>query len=332
MANFTNTSNCSTDEFHSDFGYKRYINILLLFLRILTCSFIVVGNGVTVVVLVKQSPLRAQTNRILVSLTLADLLVGVSMIWDLIYQEFFNYLALDQSCCSVVVLMHYHIMDSPLICSVSNILVVTVDRYVAIIKPLHYNLILTPPRVTYILIAAWTIPIAYTSTYYLWWFKGDTDVVPLYYRLPLNLTCFCLVGIILLYVNIRVQLIAKKHMKRAQQQRQQHTYLNNNALTNNTRNNTNNMLIYVILAYFLSWLPLLVILGISSLFYMHMSYNTNYVLFILIEFAQLVGYANSGWNFLIYIQRSKTIREAYKKVVCRHQNKREINNIYVSTK
>ena len=319
MKNFTNTLNNSIAAYPPWMAYTDQLAMLLLFLEIVTLIFIILGNGLTIVVLIKKVPFPEGTNKIITSLTVADLLVGIAMAWNLIYQKHFAYLQTDNSCCSFGVLVHDHVMDIPALCSISNILVMSVDRYVAITKPLHYNLIMTPSRIAKILIAAWTIPIVYSSTYYFWWLQGNTEIVPLIYRMPLNLTCFFFVGIFLFYSNIRIMLIARQQRRRIhQQQISLNTVNTNHGCPMHQKNNTNNMMIYVVSAYFLAWLPVLILLAIINL--LHLTFNNKLTLYLLLQYSEVLGYSNSGWNILIYINNSKKMRMAYKQVLFRYRN------------
>ena len=336
MINVTNTSNNSTVEYPPWMAYRKQLTMLLLCLKIITCIFIILGNALTIVVVLKKVPFPEGTNKIITSLTVADLLVGIAMAWNLIYQKHFAHLRTDNSCCSFGVLVHDHIIDLPALCSISNILVMSVDRYVAIIKPLHYNLIMTPSRITKILIAAWTIPIVYSSTYYFWWLEGNTEIVPLIYKVPLNLTCFIFVGIFLFYSNIRIMLIAREQKRRIHQQQISLNTMNTNHHDHDCpmphKNNTNNMMIYVVSAYFLAWSPVLILLAILNL--LHLTYNNILKLYLLLEYAQVLGYSNSGWNILLYIHNSKKMRMAYKQVLVRYrnnQNDSQVSSIRVVT-
>ncbi|XP_048122920.1 olfactory receptor 6N1-like [Alosa alosa] len=61
-------------------------------------------------------------------------------------------------------LLQVYVIYSSVICEISNITVMSYDRYVAICRPLQYHSILTPHAVLKLLVVAWACPLLASST------------------------------------------------------------------------------------------------------------------------------------------------------------------------
>ncbi|EDO43104.1 predicted protein [Nematostella vectensis] len=112
------------------------------------------GNGLVVVLIVKRSRLHTSPNWIICSLAIADLLVTVAigtteMLCTLNYCTF--------SCNWWILNVFY---DMAVIASVFNLCALTYDRFLAIVHPLKYQLVMTRTRVFILLLFAWGTAIA----------------------------------------------------------------------------------------------------------------------------------------------------------------------------
>ena len=115
----------------------------------LLSGFALVGNSFIILLIASKEQLHRNTNCFLVSLSFADLGVSLSVFPG-------NFFCLPIEEC------RYHVLASFqwafLYASVANLCALTVDRYVAIVKPFIYVLFMTRNRAVAFIFAAWILP------------------------------------------------------------------------------------------------------------------------------------------------------------------------------
>lgn len=110
----------------------------------------IVGNGILIYLIAFRQRLRSGTpNWFILSLAVADLFVGVT------------YFPYNRGCNDTCSQMHVHwlCVDLFLSASVTNLCLLTVDRYIAIVKPLQYLTFATKLKAVLTITAAWFFPI-----------------------------------------------------------------------------------------------------------------------------------------------------------------------------
>lgn len=132
---------------------------------ILTSSAIV-GNLLVICLIAIRQRLQSTANWFVLSLAVADLLVGASL---------FPYYRTckDKFCYQRHI--HWLCVDLFLCVSVTNLCLMTIDRYMAIVKPLKYLLVVTTRRALFAIFAAWFIPLA-TALLPLSWTYLDSSL------------------------------------------------------------------------------------------------------------------------------------------------------------
>ena len=315
MDNFTDNTNTSINKpviltaYQDKMDSIFYIPILSISVLMILC------NGLTIVVLIKRSPLPPQTTRILLSLTVADLLVGGCYMWGKISMRLCNDNNSKNVFCAFFPIIYIQLDYACILCAVSNTLLVAIDRYMAIFEALRYHQILSSARVKKMLVLAWAFPIMYSFTFYCW-LLSSTGTVPLLYQYTFSFGCYFLVGIFLLYTYTRIYLTAKRHRNRIHQQ---DTAMNRSGGTIDTKasehktSKTSNMLIYMMISYILAWTPYITL---TLIILVDVSDRSNSILTLISNIAELIGYANSGWNILIYIVKHQAMRKAYRDTFC----------------
>ena len=154
--------------------------ILGWFLSILAIA----GNGFIIFLVGSKRQLRTKTNAFVVSLAVADLGVGFSVIplkhfcgnsckWRTLVRWLFGY------------------------ASLTNLCILVLDRYIAVVKPLKYLTFMTSRRVKQMIFFSWAIPVV-------------LDILPLSSRIsskPVFLDIFSGLGIILFEFSSCIMLI-----------------------------------------------------------------------------------------------------------------------------
>ena len=116
----------------------------------------VVGNGLVICLILASRKLRTTNNRFVLSLAIADFGIGISYYPGHAICHFVltscNLMIRDD----IGVLMIYS--------SVCNLCAMVLDRYIAIVRPLHYMSLMTAKKATILTTVAWLIPL---STYFI---------------------------------------------------------------------------------------------------------------------------------------------------------------------
>ena len=132
--------------------------IVFFTLSIITVSL----NMLLIVVILKTEKLRKKTNYIIVSMAGADLLVGLvsEPIWGLalwVDDEDQKYLT------AAKFVVHFSLMSS-----VSHVLVVTLERTIAVLKPLHYRVWVTCARLRITIVCTWFWSLFAAALPFIW--------------------------------------------------------------------------------------------------------------------------------------------------------------------
>ena len=128
--------------------------ILGWFLSILAIT----GNGIITILVSTKRQLRTKTNAFIVSLAVADFLVGASVVPSMFICEI-----IKNGCNSP----RFHMSWGHLVrwlfsyASVMNLCSLILDRYIAVVKPLKYETLVTGRRVMQMIFFSWTIPVGF---------------------------------------------------------------------------------------------------------------------------------------------------------------------------
>ena len=111
-----------------------------------------VCNGLVIFIILKRDRLfRNPTNWLLLSLALSDLTVGIIMIPSL-FICYFSSIPCNWS-------VNKKVYDLFLYVSVTNLCFLTMDRYIAVVFPLRYTLLVSRRSTIKLLITAWLLPL-----------------------------------------------------------------------------------------------------------------------------------------------------------------------------
>ena len=135
--------------------------VLVIFIGVTT----VCGNTVVIYLILTRRTLHATANWFIVSLSLADLLVGLLVIPTYIIHTFWVQLNLH------ALLTFYNLI---LYASVGNLCVMTGDRYLAITRPFKYGSLMTRSKVLVMIFTAWIIPTGISLLSLLWQTSNNT--------------------------------------------------------------------------------------------------------------------------------------------------------------
>jgi hypothetical protein len=135
-------------------------------------------GGLLLVVIGTTPSLRTKTNKILASLTASDLATGLSYLYYIPYSVITT--VVNDPCKFNVanVATRWTFLAAPY-STCCNMVVVAIDRYVAIVHPLHYETKITDAVVYGMIAAAWFIGISTGSISLFWLINADVKKCPI---------------------------------------------------------------------------------------------------------------------------------------------------------
>ena len=173
--------------------------------------FIIIGNGLVIYLITTRRKLRTKTNWFILSLAVADFYFGAT---------FFPRRSLcsiyDETCVNNVIIIVYCISTFFMFASVMNLCMLTLDRYLAIVKPMRYVTFMTIKRVALLISAAWSVAFVGVLVPYLALFFATSakhrDIMfkQLFVFLSSLIICVC---VFLLFATTRMFLIARRHAR-----------------------------------------------------------------------------------------------------------------------
>ena len=133
------------------------------FLVILT----VLGNGFVIYLVISKSRLHTKANWFILSLAAADLCSGLAYFPPLFGANFFYVIDLTHAG------VFFKVSFTLLYCSNANLCAMTVDRYLAIKRPLRYVSLMTRKTICRMLLVAWTSPLLFFSLPAIFTYRGN---------------------------------------------------------------------------------------------------------------------------------------------------------------
>ena len=119
------------------------------------CVLTIFGNGFIIFLVGSKRHLRTKTNAFVVSLAVADFLVGLSAVPSLFFCKMAHWCNLPHAWLSWVHVIRWLFSYA----SVTNLCSLVLDRYIAIVKPLKYLNFMTRRHVIQIISLCWAVPV-----------------------------------------------------------------------------------------------------------------------------------------------------------------------------
>jgi len=143
------------------------------------------GNGFTLITIRLTPRLWTKTNFILASMLVSNVTNGILMFW---YMPFILVVYAFNAPCryNVVVTATTPLMKITALVSIFHMILISIERYIAIVYPLHYETKFTDRTMKLGIASAWATGILLGSTYALWLINADLrkcDLIPVPYHL-----------------------------------------------------------------------------------------------------------------------------------------------------
>ena len=128
-------------------------SIIITISRYVIVFITIFGNLLTIMIIVKYEALQTKTNVLIASLAIIDLSTGLFFFASQICEAFIsNYWQYGKFCLISIVLIRWPISNSVL-----HLAFIAIERYVAVLHPLHYHIYITKIVVGLFIVACWVI-------------------------------------------------------------------------------------------------------------------------------------------------------------------------------
>lgn len=270
----------------------------------------VCGNTVVIYLVLTRRTLHVSANWFIVSLSLADLLVGLVVLPTYIIHTFWaelNFYAL---------LKFYNLI---LYVSVGNLCVMTGDRYLAITRPLKYGSLMTRSKVLVMILAAWIIPTGISLVSLLWQTSGTNKERNTVQRVYVGMTVVCFEIIpcfMMLLVYSHLYFITRAHTRRIAAQESVKERYNGSNFTNTRRQRNRErsslkVFASVALLFVFCWL-------LSAYRRFCDVFSLCSVSIEFVQVSRILIFLNSAVNVIVYSLLKKDIRAEFKRFLrCR---------------
>ncbi|GAB1285184.1 Neuromedin-U receptor 1 [Apodemus speciosus] len=315
---------------------KHFLPICVVYLLIFVVG--TVGNGLTCTVILRHKAMRTPTNFYLFSLAVSDLLVLLLGLPLELYDMQHNYpFQLGKSACHFRVLL----FETVCLASVLNVTALSVERYVAVVRPLHAKSVMTRAHVRRMLGAIWVLAIVFslpnTSLHGLQELRVSCrGLVPdsatcavvsplLFYKLVVHTTAllfFCLpmvtISVLYLLIGLRLRrertLLREEEIKGGETAATRKTSRRRLQLRDRDRGQVTKMLLALVVVFGICWAPF----HVDRLMWSLVSHWTDH-LYLAYQFVHITSgiflYLGSAANPVLYSLMSSRFRETFRQVL-----------------
>ena len=201
MENFTSHKTILTS------GFADNVDAWYWVLRGIIALIILAGNALVIYLVVKRHRLHTSSNWFILSLSFADLLVGVFVI------PVSTTCALWINCSFSVMVLFFDLL---LFVCIGNMCAMTADRYLSVVRPLTYFQSMTDSRAFRWIVAAWVIPIVFSLIPFAWILMAPSKNrrrVEIIYRTTQIISFNILPCIVMLLIYLHIFVISRKHTR-----------------------------------------------------------------------------------------------------------------------
>ncbi|XP_041950477.1 trace amine-associated receptor 1-like [Alosa sapidissima] len=297
------------------FIYPVVIRVPLYIFFGTTVLLTVIGNLLVVITVVHFKQLRSPTNYLIVSLAMADLLVGAFLMPPSIVRSVENCWYLGNFYCKV------HSSIDVMLCNASilNLSFIAVDRYYAICHPLRYQTTITPSVTMAMIFISWSVPglvgfgmiflelniLGYEEFYYNNFYCEGACIL---FQGGLSgalssVLSFYIPGVIMLSIYAKLYSIAQKQARSIQDKH------NTNGTSASKMERKATITLAIIMGVFLSlWLPFF----ICNIIDPFIGYSIPPLVF---DMVMWIAYFNSTCNPIVYALFYSWFRKAFKIIL-----------------
>ncbi|XP_078342795.1 histamine H2 receptor-like [Oculina patagonica] len=286
-----------------------WLNVIGWLLSVVTA----IGNGFVVFLVATNRRLHSSANWFVISLAVADFEVGIAVFPS-------SYICNYSMVCNLRLYVAFYWFF--LHCSVTNLCVLTWDRYIAIVHPLRYNTSITKRRPGMVILTAWLILFAISLSLLVGMYATNSNTARNALFL-IGVSAFDIISCVLLfYAVVRIVVVARaqSHQEEAIELRLQPSHSSMEAATGlatlrrRRRQNTARFIIAIVVL-FLGCYIVVNYLVLCNIFSYQVSNNAGQIVTCLLA-------VNSAVNPLVYALLKRDIKTEVSKLIFRGNNNR----------
>jgi len=313
MSNMTTISDTNCSVILSNDMYAnllRQTEIALFFISIALSPVTIIGNLMVEISMYKFRNLRTVTNMFIGSLAMADFLLGLITLpmYALFYidSEFARY---KQLC-----LLKYSTVLLSMSGSLYSLVAIAVDRYIAILRPLKYPVIMTRHKAKIIISAIWVYHVILGVIPSMGWNNYDKyngEVCDFFRILPLIYTIVSCPGtiivslIVCMYFYMKIFTVAAHQLKKKNLRHQSSSQQQFRKDARSAR-----AMGMILFFFFIFWTPFMVT---GPLKYLDIPANLSEMIK---NFGMTIAMSNSAINPIMYCWLRNDFRDAFKRILC----------------
>ncbi len=268
-----------------------------------------IGNGFAVFLVLKIHRLHSSANWFVLSLAVADFGVGVAVFPS-------SYICNYSMVCNLSVYVTFYWFF--LHCSVTNLCLLTWERYIAIVHPLRYNTSITKRRPGMVILTAWLIPFAISLLLLVGMYATNSSTAQNALFL-IGVSAFDIISCVLLfYAVVRILVVARAQSHQEVvielQIQPSHSSMEAATLRRRRRQNTARFIIAIVVL-FLGCYIVVNFLVLCNIFSCQVSNNAGQIVTCLLV-------VNSAVNPLVYALLKRDIKTEVSKLIFRGNNNR----------
>ena len=299
----------------------------LAYVHFLIGTYIIIANSLVIIAVAKYDYLKTRANIYLVSLAMTDACVGV-MEWIVgSHNHQFGVVWFDQHGLACVGMFSFAFFT--LWCSMSNMVLIALDRLFYIVKPFEYHRLVTSLRVKVTIGFVWFFcVISGITPLFIHTYDKDRGICTIQTSIPPIYRCYIHVPFLFsgaITCGTCYIIIARKAMQHKKailssvhvmgfnerDKKKSEAYLSENARKTlyALRSNMKTLKLFVIVfgLLIICWFPYYIFEFFGEFTYIPDK---------LYRASTALGFLNSGMNFLIYPMYSKKFRRAFKAIMC----------------
>lgn len=278
-------------------------NVIVLFRHHLLALSIVLLNGLVIISILRYRHLQTRSNWFICQLSISDLLMGMVLhLKELLFFSWYPQLTLSKRCIGMMAVFQVLCLQSE-----TMLMVVTVDRYIAVIYPLRYYALMKPLRVKIIITATWIWSVTMSVIMLC---KNRSAQYPQscnYFELTEAHVQYIVRGYFLVLMS--VMLIAYVKIFAAARHAKQINYSSQQSATFLQNVKQAKVMFLIIGSFVVCYTPINVLSILTAYTGYKLSNVVDFITFIML-------YMNSLTNPLIYSWRNKRLRQAIHHMLC----------------
>ncbi|CAG9089347.1 unnamed protein product [Plutella xylostella] len=264
---------------------------------------IVSGNTLTILAVTLSRRLSSLvSNQFVLNLAVSDLMVGLTLPYHMIFYLDEDFGKIKYSC-----LMRFILIVLACLASIYNIIAIAVDRYVAIVHPLHYSRYMTKVITRLLMSTTWSVAMCISLIPIFWnnWHEGIACemnmVIPKDYTTSILAPMFSLIWMVMFILYWRIWREATCHARRMR--------ANTCCPTGANDWKSIQVVLLVLGSFSLCWMPFVVVACAQTFPVFHLHSPIAYRL------TSSLAMCNSGINPLIYAWKNAGFRAAFGKLL-----------------